>query len=343
MGATVSVIVPCHNYGHLLERCVQSVLDQSGVDVEVLVLDDASTDDTPVVGERLAGSETVTFRRHDRNRGHIATYNEGLDWAEGDYTVVLSADDLLTPGSLERATAVLDRMPSVGMLYGCVVRFQDEPPAPRRRTGRVRVWDGHAWIAERCTHATNTIASPEVVVRTSMYKELGGYREDLPHTGDLEMWIRVASRADIAYLHADQAYYRLHPKSMSRTTYRSSLADLVERRACFDVVFEGYGRDIPNAVTMHESARKALATEALWRASRAYDCRRIDVVPTDVLEGFATETYPAATRLREFRALASRRRVGPRWSPVAQFVRPSVYAHRARTWLSWHRVYARGV
>src|SRR5262245_8631151 len=95
---TVSVIIPCYNYAEFLPRCVESILDQPGVDVSVLVIDDCSSDDTPEVAARLAAQDPrVSVRRHEVNRGHIATYNEGLEWASGDYIVLISADDLLTP------------------------------------------------------------------------------------------------------------------------------------------------------------------------------------------------------------------------------------------------------
>src|SRR5689334_17262922 len=80
---TVDVVIPCYNYGHFLPGCVNSVLSQLGVDVRILIIDDSSPDDSAAVGQHLATQhEAVTFRRHDTNKGHIATYNEGiLDWS----------------------------------------------------------------------------------------------------------------------------------------------------------------------------------------------------------------------------------------------------------------------
>src|SRR3954466_1183486 len=121
MTATVSVIVPCYNYAHFLANCVNSVLTQAGVTVDVLIIDDCSSDDTATVGADLATDSRVNFRRHEKNIGHIPTYNGGLEWATGDYTVLLSADDLLTPGALARSTGVMDSNPSIGMAYGRVL------------------------------------------------------------------------------------------------------------------------------------------------------------------------------------------------------------------------------
>src|SRR4051812_4578035 len=101
----VDVVIPCYNYGRYLAACVDSVLSQDGVDVRALIIDDASTDDSVRMARALAASdERVRLRCHPRNRGHIATYNEGLlEWADAEYLVLLSADDLLVAGALRRA------------------------------------------------------------------------------------------------------------------------------------------------------------------------------------------------------------------------------------------------
>ena len=99
--AKVDIIVPCYNYGRFLERCVRSVLDQSVRDLRVLIIDDASSDEFMSVAKKLAENDPrVSIIAHPQNRGHIATYNEGLlDWATSDYSLLLSADDVLTPGA----------------------------------------------------------------------------------------------------------------------------------------------------------------------------------------------------------------------------------------------------
>src|SRR4051794_13884437 len=111
----VSVIVPCYNYGRFLEQCVGSVLSQDGVDVEVLVIDDASPDGSAEAARALGRDPRVQVSCHAENRGHIATYNEGLAWARGDYLLLLSADDCLTPGALTRAATLMDAHPAVGL------------------------------------------------------------------------------------------------------------------------------------------------------------------------------------------------------------------------------------
>src|SRR5215831_18293482 len=86
----VSVVIPCYNYGHYIDRCVRSVLDQKDVCVDVLVIDDASSDNSQEVISNLASQdERIRTIFHTTNRGHIATYNEGLAQASGDYVLLL--------------------------------------------------------------------------------------------------------------------------------------------------------------------------------------------------------------------------------------------------------------
>ncbi len=240
--STVDVVIPCYNYGRYLRACVDSVLSQVGVCVRVLVIDDASTDETPQVGQDIASADDrVEFRRHEANKGHIATYNEGLiDWSTADYTVLLSSDDLLTPGSLSRATRIMDADKHIGMVYGRAIHFRQGSNSQASTSVEFAYtrFSGAEWLERRCRAGHNVITSPEVVVRGSVQRTVGGYRAELPHTGDLEMWLRIAAMSDIAYVRGvPQALYRVHPRSMVRTKYHCSFLDLQERKAAFDSFF----------------------------------------------------------------------------------------------------------
>lgn len=327
---TVDVVIPCYNYGHYLPACVDSALSQPGVDVRVLVIDDCSTDDSADVAKALADRDgRVEAQFHAVNRGHIATYNEGLiDWATGDYVVLISADDLLAPGSLQRACRIMDADPRIGMVYGRAPYFErndDLPPAtgPTTRTSR---WDGIDWIERRCRAGHNVISSPEVVVRRTIQQQVGGYRGDLPHAGDFEMWLRIGAVSDIAFARgAPQAYYRVHDASMQRTIYSTTIDDLRQRRDVFQIFFDDHP-DLPHRTRFQGLAARAIATEALWRACRAYDRDDVDQVPVDELVELAFEVMPSAGDTREFKALQRRKRLGATWCHRTQiFIAPAIW------------------
>lgn len=313
----VTVVIPCFNYGHLLPACVASVLEQPGVGLEVLIVDDASTDGSGEVADGLATADPrVRVIRHTRNTGHIATYNDGLGAAQGDYVVLLSADDLLTPGSLERATALLEAHPGVGFVYGHAIRFSDSPPRARTEPSAWVIWSGRDWLSKRFALARNCIYSPEVVMRTGVQHEIGGYRPELPDTGDLEMWLRAASVADVAYVAGvDQAFYRVHAKNMHSAIFQNGTAagmavDLRERMRAFEFAADYIGRDDAGSERLLSSARRAIATEALTLAIRSFHWGIAETWPVDDLAAVALEAYPQARDLVHWRALSLQRRIG---------------------------------
>jgi glycosyltransferase involved in cell wall biosynthesis len=340
---SVSVVIPCYNYGHFLEEAVTSVLDdQEGVDVRVLIIDDASPDDSAEVARKIAARDPrVEVTVHAANKGNIATYNEGLlEWAEGDYCVLMSADDRLTPGALGRARDLLDAHPDVGFVYGHPLWIMHGTPLPTART-RVRgwsVWPGQWWLERRFRDAENPITSPEVVVRTSVQKRAGGYDTRLPHAADLEMWMRLAANADVGFIRGvDQAYYRLHEQNMRKAF--SALMDLRERQLAFDVLLERYGERSSEATRLSEFVRRALGREALWAAGRAYHPGSFEQTSVDELLAFASDCWPEVSRLPLYRTLQLRKSVGPRAMLCLQpLIESAVFTRKVRWWLrrrSW--------
>ncbi|GAB3772261.1 glycosyltransferase [Nocardioides ginsengisegetis] len=335
-----SVVIPCYRYGHYLAGAVRAALDQPGLEVEVIVVDDASPDDSGDRADDLARADPrVTVIRHRSNQGHIATYNDGLEAATGDWVALVSADDLLTPGALTRAAALMTEHPAVGFAYGRARHFGGVPPTPRLDASHWIVWPGEAWLRARCRTAHNVIASPEVVVRGSVLRSVGGYRADLPHSGDLEMWMRVAAVSDVGYVVGpDQALYRQHQDNMHTTTFRAgqqdgAAIDLRHRWAAFRAVLDDDARPLAVGAALDTEARRALAAEALDRilSARAHG-REGRVV--EELVGLWQEIVPEAEAHRG-RALAlgecSPLRSRSAWLPRAA-------RNRLRNELRWWRL-----
>jgi glycosyltransferase involved in cell wall biosynthesis len=273
---TIDVVVPCYNYGRFLERCVASLLGQEDVTVRVLVIDDASTDDTPRVGAALATRDPrVTFRRHETNAGHIATYNEGLlEWANAEYSLLISADDVVAPGALARATRLLSLHPEVGMAYGMaqVIENDADPPAvPPPAVEETRVIPGERFLRHCCERAYCPVSTPTAVVRTSMQHACGGYSADLPHSGDLEMWMRFALRGPIGVLRSVQAFYRWHAANMGARYYNQLLGDRHEFLLACQRVLGGPGEHPADAATWLVTMHRTVAVEAIRSANRCFD------------------------------------------------------------------------
>jgi hypothetical protein len=290
--------------------------------VDILVIDDASTDGSDQIVRGLGAQDTrIRTICHTENQGHIATYNEGLGQATGDYAALLSADDLLTPGCLARATSLMEEYPSVGLTYGFAIEFADgDLPAARTTAKSWVIWQGHDWLMQRCRAGGNALKSPEAVLRTSVLRKIGGFRTDLPHAADFELWMRAATVSDVGYVAgADQAYYRNHAHNMHRSVF-DMIDDFSQRLTCFDVVFRECSGLLKDPHSMHDTAHRALARNALNQGirdtgHRALAHSTLHHLARAYLRGaagdesigeyaaFALKAWPGAKQLREWRTL----------------------------------------
>jgi glycosyltransferase involved in cell wall biosynthesis len=333
---TVSVVVPCYNYARFLPDAVTSALSQDGVDVDVIIVDDASTDDSVAVATALAAADSrIRVLAHEKNWRHIATYNHGFAHVTGEYTVMLSADDMLAPGALRRATQLMIRHPNVGLVYGFAPPFSSVPPAPRPVKSTETVWRGADWVGRVTRLANNPIRHPEVVMRSDVLKALGGYDPDMPHSADLDFWLRAAVRADVGRVNgADQAYYRVHEDQMHLTTYAGTLFDLRARLGTYDTFLSGDGRRLGSGDELRARVHWALAREALRSAAAARDAALDDDTQdlvTDLRE-FARETYPGIVKRRAWRTTGMAR--PPRTRVVERHID---HVRRSLLWHRWRR------
>jgi glycosyltransferase involved in cell wall biosynthesis len=267
---------------------------------------------------------------HETNQGHIATYNEGLHAARGDYLLLLSADDMLVPGALARAVDVMEQNPTVGLVFGDVPR-PGEAGRPLRTEGDAVVLRGHDWLAERCATGYNVVPVPTAVVRTSVQRMIGGYLAEHPHAGDLEMWLRVAAYADVAELPTHQGIYRRHDVSMSRSAYDDvGIEDLAACWRAFEEVLTTHRDAVPDAERLMGTARRACARRMVGRASTLYDkgLRRPDYV--NRLLALAVSLDPTVTTSAGFLKFRLRRALGFRASAWIARARVAVRGGRGR-------------
>jgi GT2 family glycosyltransferase len=294
---TVDVIIPCYNYARYLHDCVHSVFAQTEVMVRVLVIDDASADDTAQVGQELAASDNrVEFRRHTSNKGHIATYNEGINWTSADYMLILSADDYLLPGALSRAVRIMEEHPEVGFVFGKALETngQDTPKVATVNEGHWQVLTGREFI-ER-TGSRNVVSTPTAVIRTELQKRAGGYRAELPHSGDMEMWLRLAAHSSVGIVKSLQAVYRRHDSNMSLAYYLTEghLPDLQQRKDALECFFQTCGFMLPNTEQLRKTMFEGLGLEAIDLASSALNEGRPAI--SERLREFALEVCPEMRR-----------------------------------------------
>src|SRR5690554_6771382 len=110
---TVSIVIPCYNQGIYLEETVMSVLDSTHQELEILIVNDGSTDNTPEIGKRLAMENPNVQYFAQENSGPSVARNHGIKKAQGNYILPLDADDLISSDYIQKAVAVLILQPDV--------------------------------------------------------------------------------------------------------------------------------------------------------------------------------------------------------------------------------------
>jgi GT2 family glycosyltransferase len=206
-GDLISVVIPTHNYARFLPRALDSVLAQTHSRLEIIVVDDGSTDGTDKVLARYGARLRVLA---GPGRGPSASRNVGIGAANGDFIAVLDADDEWRPTKLARQLAVLVEEPRLGAV-GCAVemRTADGPlgiryfynPSDERLTRMRAVALRRDWVGGSNSGAL----MPRRVVEL-----LGGYTEELPAAEDWFMWLRLADRWPIRNVHEILATIHLH-------------------------------------------------------------------------------------------------------------------------------------
>jgi glycosyltransferase involved in cell wall biosynthesis len=215
-----SVVIPVHNCADYLAQALPEVVTQLGDrdDAEIIVVDDSSSDDPASVVERL-GAGRVQYRPNPAHLGAIGTFNRCLELATGDLVHLLHGDDAVLPGfytAMEQALA--DPMPVAAV---CRVRDIDAHNRPTYITRSYRKGTGVWEDALDAFAVSNRVRTPGIVVRRAAYEQVGGYRTDLPHAADWEMWTRLAAHGRIMFVDQVLACYRRHDTSDTSARVRT--------------------------------------------------------------------------------------------------------------------------
>lgn len=184
---TVSVIIPTYNRAHLIEDAVRSVLTQSFTSLEVIVVDDGSTDGTSQIFDSIKDPRVV-YMPLKKNMGRSFARNEALKIARGDYIAFLDSDDLFLPKKLELQVNYLEKNPDVAMVYthaNCIDLIRN-----------IKI-DYHAtesgYIYEHIAFFVPlTILLPTVMVRREVFKQVGEFDTKMHRFEDTDMWRRIS-------------------------------------------------------------------------------------------------------------------------------------------------------
>ncbi|QIO24136.1 glycosyltransferase family 2 protein [Haloarcula sp. JP-L23] len=204
----VSIVVTAHNYAEYLETCLDSALDQTYDDYEVVVVDDGSTDETPDIVRAYHHEHPDTIvPLHLDGVGLPAACNAGIEAANGTYIVRLDADDYFDENILTVLTAFLDSHPETALVYPDYYTVDAEGTI----LDHVRLPE----VGEEVKLLNRSPLAAGALYRKSAWERLGGYDESLSYQEDYDFWIRFADEFDVHNVNLPLMYYRQHTSNMS--------------------------------------------------------------------------------------------------------------------------------
>jgi len=207
----VSVVMSAYNAAPFIRAAVDSVLAQTFRDLEVVVVDDGSTDETPQVLAEIDDPRLVLIRQE--NAGHAGGLNTGLEAVRGDFITFLDADDLCDPTRVEKQHAALEANPNIhGVGTWEVVVDQDGNPLsyPTQPCEPDQIRGAYA-------EGRMGLNGMSVMVRAEVFDTVGRFRPAIDPCHDLDMWMRVTERFDVACLPECLYIYRQHPHATSHS------------------------------------------------------------------------------------------------------------------------------
>ena len=236
MKSLVSVVIPCYNQGRYLDEAIASTIDQDYPAIEVIVVDDGSTDETPEVAARWV--HRITYLRQP-NAGVSAARNRGVRAARGEVIALLDSDDILLPHAVTRRIAILDRRPDVGFVCGEAILFDQagESGLKSSQSGQPRHVNGFRWeTVEYCA----TIST--VMMRRRAFDAANGFDESLAYAEDWLLWVQLSRLIEMVYLPEPVARYRLHPASATMDVARMNT---INRQAAAKAVESSHFPEYP--------------------------------------------------------------------------------------------------
>jgi glycosyltransferase involved in cell wall biosynthesis len=216
----ISVIIPVYNGEKTIQETIESVLNQTFKDFELLIINDGSQDATLDIVERIKDPRLKVFSCP--NAGVSATRNRGISLASGEYISFIDADDLWTPDKLEAQLRVLQENPKAAVAYSWTDHIDESGHFFRQGphsnfTGDVY---GMLLLSDFVGNGSNPL------IRSQAFTEVGGFDESLIPAADWDMWLRLAACYEFFAVTSPQILYRISPSSMSSNVWRMEAESL---------------------------------------------------------------------------------------------------------------------
>jgi glycosyltransferase involved in cell wall biosynthesis len=225
----VSIVLPSYNYARYLDERIQSLLAQTYTDFELIIVDDASTDNSVDIIKKYTSDHRIKTHFFEQNSGlPYKRWNDGADFAEGKYILFAGADDSCHPRMLEELVACMDANSNVGIAYTQSLEIDSESKVIRSLLYRTNDLDKERWKhdyinngKDECRYLVvkNTLPNASsILLRRTVFEEAGRFDEQLRLVADWMLWAKILLISDVAYIAEPLNYFRVHRKTVRSKT-----------------------------------------------------------------------------------------------------------------------------
>lgn len=208
----ISVIMPVYNVGPYIKQAVDSVLEQTCGDFELIAINDGSTDNSPAILQRYAEKDKRLKVVNQENQGLVATLNRGIALARGKYIARMDPDDVCFPRRFEQQIAILDSKPSVVLVAGGFEVIDQDSEFLYRE-----VLPTHSEDIKRSMLLRNPIAHGSVMFRKETFDKIGQYSNSCGPMEDFYLWTEMAQLGDIEAVEASVYRWRVNSQGITST------------------------------------------------------------------------------------------------------------------------------
>jgi len=255
MLSRLSVSIPVYNSGKYIRSAIESVLNQTYPDFELIIVDDCSSDDTFDIIRSFSDPRIKAFR-NDRNLGSVGNSNRCIELAQGEFINIFHGDDIMTPCFLERMAKFLNQHPRINFVHcrpmmidgegQTISDFSNEYPALWRLNPLKDMVFSSQDAFRKFILEGNFVCCPSVMLRKRCYEIFGKLNANYPYANDYEMWTRIALDEDVGFIAEPLIKYRWHESNVSHK-FRGKpgiFEDLWIRKIALDRYFSAKKNDI---------------------------------------------------------------------------------------------------
>ncbi len=224
----LSVVIPTYNNQATIEETLKSIVNQTFTDFEIIIVNDGSSDRTLAIINSFSESYTNIIVVNQNNQGPSKSRNNGAKIALGDYLVFIDADDKVEATYFQKAIKILDENPKLQLVYSDVEFF-----GVKNGKWKLPKFELVSFLGSNCIPIF-------AVLRTSVFKNLNGFDENIDFTEDWELWIRIVSNYDSCVYKIEEPLY-FYRKSAQKTSLTDlQHVDMINDRALFYIYKKHY-------------------------------------------------------------------------------------------------------